>query len=118
MGWHTANRLPGTTRVVPVVLLVGNAGMQAVVARSGTTLRTLRSPLATDTAATTHNAATERGRKRRARRHHVGRPKALDKSKTALARRMHGHGEPAHDGCLRRGYEAGNGLSCAGRAAG
>jgi DNA invertase Pin-like site-specific DNA recombinase len=32
---------------------------------------------------------------RRARGQHIGRPKALDKSKAALARRMHASGEPA-----------------------
>lgn len=32
---------------------------------------------------------------RRARGQHVGRPKALDKSKAALAQRMHASGEPA-----------------------
>jgi DNA invertase Pin-like site-specific DNA recombinase len=31
---------------------------------------------------------------RRARGQHIGRPKALDQSKAALARRMHGSGEP------------------------
>lgn len=32
---------------------------------------------------------------RRARGQHVGRPKALDEKKTALAQRMHSSGEPA-----------------------
>jgi DNA invertase Pin-like site-specific DNA recombinase len=32
---------------------------------------------------------------RRARGQHIGRPNALDKSKAALARRMHSSGEPA-----------------------